>query len=74
VSVAHCKENRGSTDVSVPCAPSDRWALPPARRGDLLRAAADDAAIIGFIDGVFHQDLTLTPAKSAAAQLGVRLF
>jgi TfuA protein len=29
---------------------------PPARRGDLLRAVQDGAAIIGLIDGVFHQE------------------
>ncbi len=29
---------------------------PPARRGDLLRAVEDGAAIIGLIDGVFHQE------------------
>ncbi len=29
---------------------------PPAKRGDLLRAADDGAAIIGLIDGVFHQE------------------
>src|SRR5512136_3337393 len=29
---------------------------PPARRGDLLRAAEEGATIIGLIDGVFHQE------------------
>ncbi|MGD0079065.1 MAG: TfuA-related McrA-glycine thioamidation protein [Methanoregula sp.] len=29
---------------------------PPAKRGDLLRAADDGATIIGLIDGVFHQE------------------
>ena len=29
---------------------------PPARRGDLLRAAEEGAAIICLIDGVFHQE------------------
>jgi hypothetical protein len=29
---------------------------PPAKRGDILRAIEDGAAIIGLIDGVFHQD------------------
>ena len=29
---------------------------PPAKRGDLLRAAEEGAAIIGLIDGVFHQE------------------
>jgi len=29
---------------------------PPAKRGDLLRAAEDGASIIGLIDGVFHQE------------------
>jgi TfuA protein len=48
---------------------------PPARRGDLLRAIADGAAVIGLIDGVFHQDLAVTPREvREAAHLGVRLF
>jgi TfuA protein len=29
---------------------------PPAKRGDLLRAVQEGAAIIGLIDGVFHQE------------------
>lgn len=48
---------------------------PPAHRGDLLRAVADGARVIGLIDGVFHQQLAVTPREvRAAAREGARLF
>lgn len=49
---------------------------PPAKRGDLLRAAEDGAAIIGLIDGVFHQESAvahreiLTAMKKGARVIG----
>jgi TfuA protein len=49
--------------------------LPPAARGDLLAAVERGARIVGLIDGVFHQDLAVTPAEvRAAAAAGARLF
>lgn len=48
---------------------------PPARRGDVLAAAVDGAPVIGLIDGLFGQDLAVTPAEvRAAAQHGARLI
>jgi hypothetical protein len=45
---------------------------PPAKRGDLLRAVADGAAIIGLIDGVFHQESAVAHREILAAiQKGV---
>jgi TfuA protein len=47
----------------------------PAARGDLLRAAEAGAHVIGLVDGVFHQDLTVSPGEvRTAARTGVRLF
>lgn len=40
---------------------------PPAKRGDLLRAAEDGAAIIGLIDGVFHQESAVAHREILAA-------
>jgi len=49
--------------------------LPPAARGDVLAAVARGARVIGLVDGVFHQDLAVTPAEiRAAAAAGARLF
>jgi hypothetical protein len=49
--------------------------LPPAARGDVLAAVARGARVIALIDGVFHQDLAVTPAEiRAAAAAGARLF
>jgi len=49
--------------------------LPPAARGDVLRAAERGVRVIGLIDGVFHQHLAVTPAEiRAAAAAGARLF
>ena len=45
---------------------------PPAKRGDLLRAAEDGAAIIGLIDGVFHQESAVAHREILAAiKMGV---
>jgi TfuA protein len=41
--------------------------LPPAKRGDLLRAAEEGAAIIGLIDGVFHQESAVAHREILAA-------
>jgi TfuA protein len=40
---------------------------PPAKRGDLLRAAGDGATIIGLIDGVFHQESAVAHREILAA-------
>jgi hypothetical protein len=40
---------------------------PPAKRGDLLRAAEDGAAVIGLIDGVFHQESAVAHREILAA-------
>jgi len=40
---------------------------PPAKRGDLLRAAEEGAAIIGLIDGVFHQESAVAHREILAA-------
>ena len=48
--------------------------LPPAKRGDLLRAVQDGAEIIGLIDGVFHQDSAVAHREILAAiKKGVRV-
>ena len=48
--------------------------LPPAKRGDLLRAAQDGAGIIGLIDGVFHQESAVAHREILAAlKKGVRV-
>lgn len=47
---------------------------PPAKRGDLLRAAEDGAAIIGLIDGVFHQESAVAHREILSAiKRGVRV-
>jgi hypothetical protein len=47
---------------------------PPAKRGDLLRAAQDGADIIGLIDGVFHQESAVAHREILAAlKKGVRV-
>jgi TfuA protein len=47
---------------------------PPAKRGDLLRAVEDGAAIIGLIDGVFHQESAVAHREILAAiKKGVRV-
>jgi hypothetical protein len=47
---------------------------PPAKRGDLLRAVADGADIIGLIDGVFHQESAVAHREIlAAVKHGVRV-
>ena len=40
---------------------------PPAKRGDILRAAADGAGIIVLIDGVFHQEAAVAHREVLAA-------
>ncbi len=40
---------------------------PPAKRGDLLVAVQDGAAIIGLIDGVFHQESAVAHREILAA-------
>ena len=40
---------------------------PPAKRGDLLRAAEEGATIIGLIDGVFHQESAVAHREILAA-------
>src|SRR5512145_1267794 len=48
---------------------------PPAKRGDLLRAAQDGAGIIGLIDGVFHQESAVAHREILAAlKKGVRVI
>ena len=47
---------------------------PPAKRGDLLRAAQDGAEIIGLIDGVFHQESAVAHREIlAAVKKGVKV-
>jgi len=47
---------------------------PPAKRGDLLRAAEEGATIIGLIDGVFHQESAVAHREIlAAVKKGVRV-
>jgi TfuA protein len=47
---------------------------PPAKRGDLLRAVEEGAAIIGLIDGVFHQESAVAHREIlAAVKKGVRV-
>jgi hypothetical protein len=47
---------------------------PPAKRGDLLRAVDDGAAIIGLIDGVFHQENAVAHREILTAiKKGVRV-
>ena len=47
---------------------------PPAKRGDLLRAAEEGATVIGLIDGVFHQESAVAHREIlAAVKKGVRV-
>jgi len=47
---------------------------PPAKRGDLLKAAEEGAAIIGLIDGVFHQESAVAHREIlSAVKKGVRV-
>jgi len=47
---------------------------PPAKRGDLLRAAEEGASVIGLIDGVFHQESAVAHREILAAiKKGVRV-
>jgi len=47
---------------------------PPAKRGDLLRAAEEGASIIGLIDGVFHQESAVAHREIlSAVKKGVRV-
>ncbi|HMG20707.1 MAG TPA: TfuA-like protein [Kofleriaceae bacterium] len=58
-----------------PAAPPGARYAPPAARGDVLAAAERGARVIGLIDGVFHQDLAVTPREiRAAAATGAHLF
>ena len=43
---------------------------PPAKRGDLIAAAREGAAIIGLIDGVFHQESAVAHREILAAVKG----
>src|SRR5208337_3602354 len=48
---------------------------PPAKRGDLIRAAEDGATVIGLIDGVFHQESAVAHREILAAlRKGVRVI
>ncbi|OPX64855.1 MULTISPECIES: TfuA-related McrA-glycine thioamidation protein [unclassified Methanoregula] len=40
---------------------------PPAKRGDLVKAVQDGAAVIGLIDGVFHQESAVAHREILAA-------
>lgn len=40
---------------------------PPAKRGDLLKAAEEGAEVIGLIDGVFHQESAVAHREILAA-------
>jgi TfuA protein len=47
---------------------------PPAKRGDLIRATEDGAAVIGLIDGVFHQESAVAHREILAAiKKGIRV-
>jgi TfuA protein len=46
---------------------------PPAARGDIARAAAEYDEIL-LLDGVFHQDLAVTPKEALAACRRVALY
>jgi hypothetical protein len=47
---------------------------PPAKRGDLLRAAEEGATAIALIDGVFHQESAVAHREIlAAVKKGVRV-
>jgi hypothetical protein len=48
---------------------------PPAKRGDILRAVADGAEVIGLVDGVFHQDNAVAHREIlAAVKKGVKVI
>lgn len=48
---------------------------PPAKRGDILAAVADGAAIICLIDGVFHQDCAVAHREILqAVKKGVKVI
>jgi hypothetical protein len=48
---------------------------PPAKRGDLITAAREGAAIIGLIDGVFHQESAVAHREILAAlKAGIRVI
>ncbi|BBL68335.1 TfuA-related McrA-glycine thioamidation protein [Methanoculleus chikugoensis] len=48
---------------------------PPAKRGDITRAAEDGARIIGLIDGVFFQDCAVAHREILAVlRAGVRVI
>ena len=48
---------------------------PPAKRGDLLRAAEDGATVIGLIDGVFHQESAVAHREIlTAVKKGIRVI
>jgi TfuA protein len=64
----------GPTLVPRPADTPDLHYWPPARRGDLERAANSGARVIGLIDGVFGQTLAVTPAEvREVAQRGIQL-
>ncbi len=47
---------------------------PPAKRGDITRAAGDGASVICLIDGVFHQDNAVAHREIlAAVKKGVKV-
>ncbi|HZD42597.1 MAG TPA: TfuA-related McrA-glycine thioamidation protein [Methanomicrobiales archaeon] len=49
--------------------------LPPAKRGDILKAAGDGAEIIGLIDGVFFQDCSVAHREILAVlQQGIKMI
>ncbi|HEY0478883.1 MAG TPA: TfuA-like protein [Kofleriaceae bacterium] len=59
---------------SRPVSPGLAYA-PPARRGELAAAAQSGVAVIGLVDGLFYQDLAVTPREVRdAAAAGARLF
>jgi hypothetical protein len=48
---------------------------PPAARGDILRAAADGARVIGLIDGVFFQECAVAHREILSVlQAGVKVI
>jgi TfuA protein len=64
-----------SLDLDAAAAILDAEYRPPAKRGDLLRAVNDGAAIIGLIDGVFHQESAVAHREIlAAVKAGVRVI
>jgi TfuA protein len=53
-------------------APGTTYA-PPAARGDVARAASEYDAVL-LLDGVFHQDLAVTPKEALAACRRIALY